>query len=167
MYNKSIIFRKSDGGKIKIDVYALQKIMKYLQDDQEKCEAGGVLLGRYIIDSSDIVVDDITTPMKNDTRQRCFFLKQKKYHQKVVTEKWIKSKGTCNYLGEWHTHPEPIPTPSYIDISEWKRLLKENKFDSQYLYFIIAGTEKLRIWEGNKSSLSIILLEQIVNKGEE
>lgn len=161
MYNRAIVLCKGDGGKLKIDLNVLRKIDEYIQNDKEKYEAGGVLLGRYIIGSIDIVVDDVTTPMKNDTRGRCFFLKQKKYHQKAITEKWIKSKGTCNYLGEWHTHPEPIPTPSYIDINEWKRLLKSNKYESECLYFIIAGTEKMRIWEGNKKSLSIELLEQI------
>ena len=162
MNNRSLIFRKSDGGKFKVDKVPLQKIRQYLQVSREMNEAGGVLLGRYIIDSDDIVVDDITTPMQNDVRKMCFFLKQKKYHQKVVTESWIKSKGTCNYLGEWHTHPEAVPTPSPIDKREWKRLLKSTRFEGECLYFIIAGTEQIRVWEVSRSDSTIIRLEEII-----
>ncbi len=161
MDSRPLVFRKYDGGKFKIDKIPLQKIIEYLQVNDEMKEAGGVLLGRYIIDSNDIVVDDITTPMQNDVRKRFFFLKQKKYHQKIVTESWIKSKGTCNYLGEWHTHPEAIPTPSIVDTKEWERLLKSTKFEGESLYFVIAGTEQIRIWECSKTNF-IVQLEEIV-----
>lgn len=160
MNNKPLIYIKGDGGKFKIDGLPLQKISEYLQINPRMNEAGGVLLGRYIIDSNDIVVDDITTPMPNDVRKRCFYLKQKKYHQAVVTEKWIKSNGTCNYLGEWHTHPEAVPNPSSIDTGEWKRLLKSTKFDGEFLYFIIAGTQIIRVWEGNRTNSTITQLEE-------
>lgn len=161
MYNKPLVFIKGDGGKVKIDRKPLQKISEYLQLGKEMNEAGGVLLGRYIIDSNDIVVDDITTPMQYDVRKRCFFLKQKSLHQKIVTEKWNQSKGTCNYLGEWHTHPEATPTPSFIDKKEWKRLAKSTKFDGEYLYFLIAGTENIRVWEANRNSFAITQLEEV------
>jgi len=163
MQNKALIFQKSDGGRLKIDIYAFQKINKCLQTGQNDCEAGGVLLGRYIIDSNDIVVDDVTMPMKNDIRRRFFFLRRKRLHQKVVIKRWIESKGACNYLGEWHTHPEEIPTPSCIDIKEWKRLLRTAKFDNDYLYFIIAGTKKMGVWEGNKYTMEIRQLSEISN----
>lgn len=161
MYKQPLIFRKSDGGKLKIDVCVLYKINEYLQIDTKMNEAGGVLLGRYIINSNDIVIDDITTPMENDVRKICFFLKQKKFHQMIVTERWNKSKGTCNYLGEWHTHPQTIPFPSSIDLGEWARLLKVTKFEGEFLYYIIAGTEKIVVWEGNKGNYAIAQLEEI------
>ncbi len=161
MHNEALIFQKSDGGKIKIDTYVLRKINKYLQTEQNNCEAGGVLLGRYIIDSNDIVVDDVTMPMKNDIRRRFFFLRRKSLHQEVVTKRWLESNGTCNYLGEWHTHPEAVPAPSYVDIKEWKKLLRTSIFDYDYLYFMIAGTEKIRVWEGNKYTMEIRQLNEI------
>ena len=101
----------------------------------------------------------------NRSRTTYFRTEPKKVnHQRIVTKKWIKSKGTCNYLGEWHTHPEAVPTPSFIDVSEWKRQLRASKFDDDYLYFIIAGTQKIRVWEGNKNSLEIKLLEEYTGK---
>lgn len=161
MHNEVLIFQKGDGGRFKIDKYALQKIKRYLQIKKDSPEAGGVLLGRYIIDSNDIVVDDVTVPMANDMRHRCFFLRRKRLHLKIAIKRWLESKGTCNYLGEWHTHPEAIPIPSYVDIKEWGRLLKSAIFDNDCLYFIIAGTEKIKIWEGNKYTMEIRELNEI------
>ena len=77
VFDNSFIFIKGDGGRIKLDATALSKISEYIQVEKNMREAGGVLLGRYIIDSKDIVVDDVTTPMKNDVRQRCLFIKKK------------------------------------------------------------------------------------------
>ena len=161
MHNEALICQKSDGGRFKIDTYALQKINRYLQIKKDSTEAGGILLGRYIIDSNDIVVDDVTIPMENDIRRRFFFLRRKRLHLKIAIKRWFESRGTCNYLGEWHTHPEAIPIPSYVDIKEWEKLLKTAIFDNDCLYFIIAGTEKIKVWEGNKYTMEIRQLNEM------
>lgn len=161
MYERVLFFDKSDGGVIKIDSNALRKIYKFIQNSKESSEAGGVLLGRYIINSKDIVVDDVTVPMKNDIRRRFYFYRDKRLHQRIVTDKWIKSNGTCNYLGEWHTHPERIPVPTNIDMREWRKLLRTSIFDYECLYFLIAGTEKIVMWEGNKYTLEISKLNEL------
>jgi integrative and conjugative element protein (TIGR02256 family) len=36
-----------------------------------------------------------------------------------VIEAWIRTSGTLDYLGEWHTHPEDTPRPSSIDRQQW------------------------------------------------
>ncbi len=163
MHNRTLVFQKSDGGRIKVDTYALRKMRRYRQKKKGMCESGGVLLGRHIADSKDIVVDDVTTPMRNDIRCRCFFLRRMGSHQRVVTRRWRESRGSCNYLGEWHTHPEASPNPSVFDILGWKRLLKVTRFDGICLYFVIVGTEQLKVWEGNKHSLEIRLLPHVNN----
>lgn len=150
-----MIFALRNGGKVKIAKDALRKMQSYKQTSQEKYEAGGVLLGRYIKDSSNIIIDRITVPMGGDIRKRSYFKKQEKRHQKIIDKAWEDSNGTCNYIGEWHTHPECYPYPSIIDKNEWKRKLKEDKFDDRYLYFIIVGTKTTKIWRGDKETLKI------------
>jgi integrative and conjugative element protein (TIGR02256 family) len=81
---------------------------------------------------------------------RCFFFKNKDEHQTVIDEKWEETKGTCNYLGEWHTHPEDHPTPSSIDIKTWFRLVKETKFEFGELYFIIVGRKSACAYKVNQ-----------------
>lgn len=84
MHNRTLVFQKSDGGRIKVDTYALRKMRRYRQKKKGMCESGGVLLGRHIADSKDIVVDDVTTPMRNDIRCRCFFLRRMGSHQSIM-----------------------------------------------------------------------------------
>jgi len=44
--------------------------------------------------------------------------------------------------------------------------LKVTRFDGICLYFVIVGTEQLKVWEGNKHSLEIRLLPHVTT-GEE
>ena len=80
---KPIIFSKIDGGKLEISIEALTQMQKYIQDNNFKREAGGVLLGRYIKDSLDVVVDEVTVPMWGDRRGWFNFFRARRPHQKI------------------------------------------------------------------------------------
>lgn len=148
-------------GKLKIsdDVLGIMNKCKQktMENQKEYC---GVLLGREIINTSDIIVDKITEPSEEDVQKKFYFFRDNKYHQKKINEEWRKSAGTCNYLGEWHTHLEDVPEPSDTDIREWKKALKKFKFDGNELFFIIIGIKKISVWEGNKLDLSIKKLKE-------
>ncbi|MEW6573748.1 MAG: Mov34/MPN/PAD-1 family protein [Bacillota bacterium] len=160
------IFKRAESGSIKISDNALQVIFQFRQLLPDATEAGGVLLGRFILESEDIVVDDVTTPGEEDKRTRNRFVRNKRRHQLEVTRRWRESGGTCNYLGEWHTHPEPMPLPSPEDICDWRRTLREAQFDSETLFFVIVGTDDLLTWEGFKKTLEIRQLALEVREGE-
>ena len=133
----------------------LEKYKQLLSNDDEAC---GILMGRYIIDSDDIVIDFISVPTKTDIRSRFRFFRSKKSHQDFHDRIWHSSSGRYNYLGEWHTHPEPNPRPSKYDIKNWKKVLKKSTFGSDFLLFIILGTEEVSIWQGFKKDLSFVQL---------
>jgi integrative and conjugative element protein (TIGR02256 family) len=158
--NKGKIFIRSDNSRIKLNPSVIHTIEKYRQKKDTDKEAGGILLGRFIMDSNDIVVDFATTPMRGDIRDYAFFYRDAKRHQKKIDKYWIKSDGTCSYLGEWHTHFEFQPTPSIIDIKDWTRKLQEDQFSGKSLFFVIAGINTIKIWEGNSKTLLIEKLEQ-------
>lgn len=160
---KPAIFRKSDAGKLEIGQHALTRMLAFVQSTPRKTEAGGVLLGRYILESADIVIDEITIPMPGDRRSRSGFYRDHRRHQKVIDRAWRESGGTCAYLGEWHTHPESRPVPSDTDRREWRRKLKEDVFDSDRLYFIVVGIESLRAWEGARSRLECRLIGEYLH----
>lgn len=145
----------SDFNRVKISLEVLLMIEKFLQIRTDLTEAGGVLVGRHILDSNDIVVDEVSIPSKEDIRFRNRFVRKKEFHQQFISDIWSASGGTCNYLGEWHTHPEEYPTPSSCDLYNWKRILRTFEFDYEYLYFLIAGTSCIRVWEGDKTTLTI------------
>lgn len=148
--NDKLIFVSDNGIKFKINKNSFEAMLSFRQMKKGSKESGGVLLGRYIKDSSDVVVDFITTPQKNDISTETFFFKNKDEHQEIIDNRWKESNGTCNYLGEWHTHPQDHPTPSSTDIKTWFRLVKETKFEFGELYFVIIGRKSACVYMVNQ-----------------
>ena len=142
-----LVFCRPNGGRVKITAPVLQLLRAYAQHGPKDTEAGGVMMGRYLQGSDDVVVDAATEPMRGDRRSRYSFYRDKTRHQAVLDAAWKTSGGTCTYLGEWHTHPEADPTPSGIDTHDWRRRLWTDKYDDE-LFFVIVGTAIIRNWSG-------------------
>ena len=133
-------------------------MLKFAQHGPTDPEAGGILLGREIVGSNDLVVDDATIPMDGDQRTRCSFHRSGPGHQQLILNAWRDSDGTCGYLGEWHTHPEARPEPSIIDRRDWARRLVEDHVEGDVVLFLIVGTEELAVWMGARRSRVVRLL---------
>lgn len=145
------IFRRLADQRFEISVTAWSVMQHFRQIDVRASEAGGVLLGRHLHDESAIIVDAITTPLPSDRRSRTRFYRSQQ-HQVAIDQAWRNSHRTCTYLGEWHTHPEAIPTPSPIDHADWQRRLQADQF-TEPLFFIIVGTQQTCVWEGTRSGI--------------
>lgn len=158
---EDVIYELSNGGRLKLSAEVLMQMLKYIQDERKKPEGGGVILGRFIADTNDIVIDLVTEPMRGDKRSRTRFKRGVKNHQAIIDKYWYISNGTINYLGEWHTHPEPVPNPSFIDVRSWKKMLSHDRFDSQCLYYIIIGTAEIGVWEGDRDALKFRQLKEL------
>lgn len=148
------VFKLRNKGFIKLSDVVLSIMNSYRQVNNMQLEAGGVLLGRLIVSSKNIVVDSVTIPMKGDVRNRHSFIRSEG-HQITVAREWKESSQTTHYLGEWHTHPERYPSPSPKDIKSWKEKLRAGIFSSRYLYFVIVGIEEYGVWEGDRRTLKI------------
>ena len=157
--NRSIFIRPN-GGCFKIGLSALKTMLCFVQDESHKPEAGGVLLGRHIIDTNDIVVDWVTTPLPGDRQSRFRFFRTRRRHQELIDQAWRESSRTCTYLGEWHTHPEAAPAPSIVDQFNWRRKLMVDQF-SDCLFFIIVGADEMRVWEGRYRRINLYQLKLI------
>lgn len=160
-------FRRPAGGVVKIADAALLTLDAYRQRNSRCSEAGGVLLGRFILDTSDIIIDQVTTPSRADRRGRFFFWRARDPAQRSVNAAWRGSAQTQHYLGEWHTHPESDPSPSSVDVREWKRILRDAKYEQPNLFFVIVGVAVTRVWEGSKGARTLALLEQLDPAAEE
>jgi integrative and conjugative element protein (TIGR02256 family) len=157
----AIVFLRNEGARLKLDEAVVDVLLSHAQRDPNAMEAGGVLMGRHIRGTRDVVVDSVTTPMRGDARSRFSFHRSRKPHQRALDEAWESSEGTCVYLGEWHTHPEPYPNPSSVDMADWRKRLRHNEVDSESLFFVIVGQEHCVAWEGLRSMREISRLEQI------
>ena len=157
-----MIFPLPDGRKLLIRSEALKKMEKYRQFNQKDTEAGGILIGRILLDSNDFIIDIVSEPMFSDIRKRSYFIRKHEAHQAYFDAKWTASDGRCFYLGEWHTHPERIPHPSKVDITEWKRIMNLS-FESDYLFFVIVGTQETKAWCADRDKERIIDLRGETN----
>lgn len=153
--DEGLVFHRLDGSGVKVGPVALSRMLVFQQTGSSHTEAGGILLGRYIAGCRDVVVDEVTSPMEGDRRTRFAFHRSPARHQAVIDSRWAASRGTCQYLGEWHTHPELSPTPSSVDLSDWRRRLRADRFDGDALLFVIVGICEVRIWEGSRRTLVI------------
>ena|SRR5437870_3782001 len=151
-----LTFARLDVGRLRIGPDAVTSMHRYAQNGPNRTEAGGVLLGRHLLDTDDIVVDKVTAPGVGDYRSRFRFFRARLPHQEMIDGLWRESGGTCTYLGEWHTHPEAVPRPSFLDRLEWWRKLLFDSFTAP-LFFVIVGTEQTCVWEGDRFRCPMLL----------
>jgi integrative and conjugative element protein (TIGR02256 family) len=140
-----MIFTHRNGPPMELSEAALGHLLKHRQLQEGDPESGGVLVGR-ILHSGGYVVDRALGPNPGDRSTRYSFVRKRLKAQQQVVLEWEHSGGAVNYLGEWHTHPEPIPTPSLIDRIEWLRISRAATRTTPHLFFIIVGTEQTRVW---------------------
>ncbi len=131
----------------------LDEMWKWIQNDAEKPESGGYIVGYHHSKTGNISLENISSPYSDDEKNRYFFklcdLRHKMFLLKV-------RKQESYYMGVWHTHPQPVPIPSNIDWNDWNETLKCDKTGCQYIFFVIAGTKDFRIWIGNIHTGKII-----------
>ncbi|SHE78086.1 integrative and conjugative element protein, VC0181 family [Flavobacterium fontis] len=121
----------------------LNDIKIYKQDTKEKNESGGILLGQVL--NQNIYVLKYSDPCKSDKSTRYSFERDKKNAQKIINHEFAESSGKTIYLGEWHTHPEKLPTPSNQDLKMIKEQYKKNKLNEKFLILFILGTQDFYI----------------------
>lgn len=139
-----------------------EQLFSFRQLKNSSPESGGIILGRLLIDNTDIIIDEISSPGPKDFRSRFSFLRRRDSAQKRVDSAWNQSNGTLVYLGEWHTHPEDIPTPSHsIDLKEWRRISKEASFEQDFLLFLIVGRTQTNAWELEKATGKVTQLQSV------
>lgn len=143
-------YRRPCGGVVEVSDSAAAVMMRLRQLESMAPEAGGMLLGRLIVESDDLIVDEVSEPAASDRRSRYSFMRSKKHAQWRVSSAWEESEHTKNYLGEWHTHPEDDPTPSAVDLANWRRISKVAQYEQDFLLFVIVGRRQTRIWELSK-----------------
>lgn len=140
-----LVYRVTPRKRLIVVEHALKQMQAFAQHRCWDSEAGGVLLGRHLLDSHDVVVDEVSTPQNGDRRSRFGFFRSSK-HEQVARQRWMQEKSTLAYLGLWHTHPERDPTPSGVDHCDWKQAIADDTYEGDRLFFPIVGTHCIRVW---------------------
>ena len=138
---------------LKISEKIIDQMLQFKQDTNDKHESGGILIGYYIEELS-FTLTNITTPSKLDRSSRFFFTRNKNSAQNAINKFFKESNGKKIYLGEWHSHPEDMPKPSFLDCKSIKEQIKLNKLNSKIIFMIIIGNGGF--------SISIVEAEKII-----
>lgn len=154
-------FQRPGGGELRLSPAAVLAMHAHVQRHCWSPEAGGILLGRLLIDGDHVVVDEVTVPGPHDRRSRFRFFRAQRPAQAAVNEVWTKSGGELNYLGEWHTHPQDDPTPSWHDRTDWRRLVTIQTYEQPSLFFLIAGRCTISAWELSREHAAAIRLRAL------
>lgn len=133
-----------------------EKVVREFMNIQESGhfykERGGIIVGYFERSLDSLVISDITHPQSNDVGSRFRFFRKSSGHQEIMDELWEKSGHRKSYLGEWHTHNQKVPTPSFVDTENWLKISRRrNNFDDTY--FVIIGTEAIGVWGVRKSDI--------------
>ena len=122
----------------------VNKLLSYQQINENDFENGGILMGELYPKSNRIKITHILV---------CEHSKNSKYGlelnikclQKQMDKIWDESNGTITYLGDWHTHPESNPKPSYIDYKTFVKNYFVSTFEQNVLLYMILGNRG-NIW---------------------
>ncbi|MFN3226604.1 MAG: Mov34/MPN/PAD-1 family protein [Hyphomicrobiales bacterium] len=113
----------------------LDHFVEWRQLGPKMPEAGGQLFGE--VEGQGIKIKLATGPRHSDRRGRFFFIADR------LAERWeIRTlhKSGLHYFGDWHTHPQSIPTPSRTDLSSMADLFARSKHELNAFLMVIVGT---------------------------
>lgn len=122
---------------IEFDENAINELKKY-QQKEGSYESGGILIGEIYLESSKVIVKEVIFS-KKAKRSYLGINIDKKEMQKELDKLRKISKYTMNYLGDWHSHPEPHPAPSFVDNISYKITLKKARIQTNFIIFLIIG----------------------------
>jgi integrative and conjugative element protein (TIGR02256 family) len=127
--------------RIHISQQVIEIMSGFVQNERGQHESGGLLMGQVV--AEDIYITRITIPNKFDMSGRNLFVRDKDSGQILLDYEFVNSGKSIIYLGEWHTHPEAVPTPSYQDRLMINEQFRLGHLQTCFLVMMILGTEAL------------------------
>lgn len=155
------VYRRPGEGTLTLSTVALERMLRHRQLGSRDREACGVLLGRFLVEGERVVIDEVTEPQPTDRRTRNTFTRSDA-HQRLVEAAFEASGGTRVYAGEWHSHPEPHPSPSNRDVIGWAEKLLDARVVVDTLFFVIIGMRGMAVWEGCAIARSVVKLSRSI-----
>lgn len=131
--------------KIKITSNVINTWKEFIQVGILSREAGGVLIGRENQSDNNQIIEYCTEPMERDKRLRTRFYRRDTKHIDFFVRLHREKGEIYRYIGEWHTHPEDVPSYSDIDANNWKKICADLPQKEQY--HVIVGRKKIVVWK--------------------
>ena len=133
--------RFSDGTILSIPPGIVRSVSGYLDDTGFSRESGGILLGMRDEAKPSFVLVSTTFPGMLDRRRPFHFVRSKVAANRAIRRAWSQSGGKVNYIGEWHTHNEPAPTPSSTDGKLVRAVIRDGSCPFDRVFMLIIGND--------------------------
>lgn len=106
-------------------------------------EAGGLLFAEF--DLPVIRIVEASRPNPSDKRWRTLFIPNRILQRRLIKKCFKKN---WHFVGEWHTHPEPYPTPSHLDLDSMADAFRKSQHELNHFIMVIVGnrTDDLELW---------------------
>jgi [CysO sulfur-carrier protein]-S-L-cysteine hydrolase len=117
------------------------RLIQRLQSELKRAgnrEIGGLLMGEHVRDEVFRIVD---ISVQRSGGDRACFIRRPEDHKKALKKFFARSGNDFtrfNYLGEWHSHPTFIPTPSTTDVATMQSLVADPLVGVNFLILLIA-----------------------------
>ncbi|WP_366942044.1 Mov34/MPN/PAD-1 family protein [Cupriavidus basilensis] len=138
LLTEDVVFR-SRFGAVSFSAECLAVFTYYQQAKATSREAGGQLFGD-IADLRTMRIRVATGPTRGAVRTRYSYQPDRRQENREIAA--YHKKG-LHYLGDWHSHPEPHPTPSASDTEKLAAILGQSRHDLNCLLMVIVGTSEL------------------------
>jgi integrative and conjugative element protein (TIGR02256 family) len=125
------------GGPQKYLVFS-EEVLRHFERQRQRGmfskEAGGQLFASYSGDS--IVIAIATGPYPSDRRSRYRFTPDPVRAQQDIDTHFRQRR---HFIGNWHTHPEEVPSPSPTDVKNTRRRFVESDHALEAFVLVIVG----------------------------
>jgi [CysO sulfur-carrier protein]-S-L-cysteine hydrolase len=126
----------------------IQRLQTELKRGRDR-EIGGLLMGEHVHDEVFRIVDITVQRSGGD---RACFIRQPKDHQKALKKFFARTGNDFtrfNYLGEWHSHPSFVPSPSSTDLATMQSMVVDPSVGANFLVLLIAKRNSLGNFEAS------------------
>lgn len=97
-------------------------------------EVGGQLFAAF--EKYRVRIIHATGPRETDRRSRCAFFPDRRTENREIRERFGAG---LHFIGDWHTHPEPHPTPSGVDLSSMRDCFRKSRHSLTHFVMIVVG----------------------------
>lgn len=112
----------------------LEHFSRYRQRRFYQTEAGGQLFASFVGDRIEVV--EATGPRRTDTRRRTSYVPDRRAEQREIDDRHARG---LHYVGDWHTHPEDVPTPSGRDVDSILDSVKKSTHTLNAFVLVVVG----------------------------
>lgn len=113
----------------------IKHILSHRQRRPNQAEAGGQLFATF--ENNTVLVRRATGPRRADKRSRFRFIPHRISERREIKRMF---KAGLHYVGDWHTHPQVVPRPSDIDLSNMADMFAKSHHGLAGFVMLIAGT---------------------------